>query len=161
MFEMLPRFFVCTSDPCTILLHGPHGSGRTSILQKVAHDLHYDLTKKVHITYIRCSDIAGAAPVDELMAVVKEQIMGACECAPSLIVMDDIDHLFNKDPEVCHVCAAFYLFSAHPRVRCAHLLHRTRLCSQTLWTWSLLISVPTTQSPYWPPANAKKPSIPS
>ena len=83
-----------------LYVYGLSGAGRTSLLHTLASRYTHHTGIKAHILFLSCSEIANTVPNDQLFVEIKNEIKKACRNAPALILIDDLDFVLTKEPDV-------------------------------------------------------------
>ncbi|GAQ77615.1 Peroxisome biogenesis factor 1 [Klebsormidium nitens] len=94
-----------TPFPGAVLLHGSQASGRSRLALAIAHALAGDPSILAKPVVIRCGQLAGgngAHKPHEVRAEIERRISDAVQCAPALVILDDLNSVAgsHEGPEM-------------------------------------------------------------
>ncbi|KAK1280221.1 Peroxisome biogenesis protein 1 [Acorus gramineus] len=84
--------------PGHVLIYGPPGSGKTSLVKAVAKHLEKHEEILAHIVFVSCSKLA-TEKSQTIRQAVTSCISEALVHAPSIVIFDDLDCIVSSDPE--------------------------------------------------------------
>ncbi|KDP37137.1 hypothetical protein JCGZ_06193 [Jatropha curcas] len=84
--------------PGHVLIHGPHGSGKTVLARAVAKSLQECEDLLAHIVFVGCSGLA-LEKASTIRQALSSYISEALDHAPSLIIFDDLDSIISSSSD--------------------------------------------------------------
>lgn len=84
--------------PSGILVCGAPGAGKSLLLQKLASQAQHDVGILARVQYIKCAALVNLR-TPQLKARLEEECTAAAWYNPSLIILDDLDHLIPAEVE--------------------------------------------------------------